>query len=148
LQLVKKFPAFHGTRMFITALTSVHFNCSLLADFVLCWSLFPTVWLVSSFHHCITVHVADANAKLSKSLSVCSFNTKRHEPQRNTYFFKLVVLCVVNTQKKYVNTEQKSITIDYLRAVKGPGITIANAFAQFCILSLGMFRLGYVYNSC
>ena len=88
------------------------------------------------------------NAKLSKSLSVCTFNTKRHEPQRDIYFFKLVVPCIVNTQKKYVNTEQKSITIDYLRAVKGPGITITNAFAQFCILTLGMFGLGYVYNSC
>jgi len=45
LQIVKKFPAFHGTRRFITALTSVrHLSVSwayLFSYFFVCCAMFP-----------------------------------------------------------------------------------------------------------
>ena len=40
LQLVKKFPAVHGTRRFITALTSVR-HLSLLSSLFVCSAMFP-----------------------------------------------------------------------------------------------------------
>ena len=56
LQIVKKFPAFHGTRMFITALTSVHHLSLSLASPI--QSIYPhsTCWrsvLILSTHLCL-----------------------------------------------------------------------------------------------
>ena len=56
LQLVKKFPAFHGTRRFITALTSVrHLSLSLASPFQSIYP-HPTSWrsiLMLSTHLCL-----------------------------------------------------------------------------------------------
>ena len=45
LQLVKKFPAFHGTRMFITALTSVRQLSLFWASLILSIYTHPTSWI-------------------------------------------------------------------------------------------------------
>jgi len=56
LQLVKKFPAFHGTRRFITALTSVRHLSLSLASPIQSTCPHPTSWrsiLILSIHLCL-----------------------------------------------------------------------------------------------
>jgi len=63
LQLVKKFPAFHGTRSFITALTSVrHLSLS--------WASPIQSIFTYAYHYCATVHVPTSNYSLNFYLKI------------------------------------------------------------------------------
>jgi len=84
LQLVKKFPAFHGTRTFITALTSFrHLSLSWASPIQSIYP-HPTSWrsiLILSTHLQLVVHI-------------CTTELRASNVYRITYRFLLLRLCI------------------------------------------------------
>ena len=102
LQLVKKFPAFHGTRRFLTALTSVrHLSLSWASPIQSIYP-HPTSWrsILISIHLCLG---------LPSGLLPSGFPSKTLCTAR----FKIRQFCVLPTQCVYVFFVDLRTNLDY-----------------------------------